>query len=1178
MSDVKWTPAQSQAITARGANVLVNAAAGSGKTAVLTERIVRLLAPEDGSAPIPADRLLVVTFTRAAASEMRARIEKGLKDTLKEAYSSGNAARRRLISRQIKQLAAAKITTIDSFCQSVVKEYFHILGIDPSFAMTQGAEAVVIKDEVFSKLTEKLYAENNESFYLLVKSYCRNGSELALKDMVYKLYDFTRSIPYPERFIERAAREYECEKGLENTAWFEKIENDWRRMCGSVSALYKEAALLIPADEKWDKARALIERERAAAERICAADIRSGALLASECTFETLRMPPKEPPELTEKIKSARNTAKETIKKMCSLLPGSFDSVEEFMKTRLHSAVSALAEVTLRFSSELEEYKRINNIYEFSDIEQLAYRLFAENETVRRALKSRYDEILIDEYQDTNSLQDELFAMISNGANLFMVGDMKQSIYRFRSSDPLVFRQKADSYSAEEDAPERKIALSENFRSRSEVLGAVNDLFAAAMSIDVGELKYDGEQRLNCGNKGYKSTGFDYTAECIVIENNGADEEEAPDRAQAEAEYIAARINEMKRSGFLVRDKIRRKDESGAYVEEDGVRPVKNSDFVVLMSSHKADGSVYREVFTRCGIESFCENEGYFVRPEIKLMMSLLRIIENPGRDIPMLAVMRSVAGGFSDEEIARMRTGNRNRSFYDILFDIYSKYLAKKDGGGLSAAAEEFGKKTARFCEQLLEWRDMSRYMSAEQLVRAVCEQAGLYAFFGAVDGKEAQANLRLFFDRAQQYESAGFRGLFSFLRHMESLEANSEDLPGASVADSGDCVRIMTIHKSKGLEMPVVFLAGCGKRFNKKSAEGKLLIHKELGIALDFVSYEDGVEIASPVRETVAGAIKSELLSEEMRKLYVALTRAKEKLIVTACIGNKREELTKRAAKWEDTGIAGLAKEAANAAGFIDWLAPAAMESELWKYEYIPCGGKEAIKEEPAPQRVYTVFSAPENSAILDYKYPYAAERLKSKAAVSDFKGIEHEGVTLAAKPEFLAGDGEVTGAEFGTAVHKIMETLPKEYGTNREQINKHIISLTEKGNIRPELLRTLTADKIVKFYSSEIGRRITAAEKVYRESEFEIGVDAAALYGDSSLEGEETLLQGVIDCWFYEDGEIVLVDYKTDKVQDLEEIHQKYDIQVALYAEALEKITKKRVKEKFIYLFSRDIVIQC
>lgn len=524
------------------------------------------------------------------------------------------------------------------------------------------------------------------------------------------------------------------------------------------------------------------------------------------------------------------------------------------------------------------------------------------------------------------------------------------------------------------------------------------------------------------------------------------------------------------------------------------------------------------------------------------------------------------------------MRAGSREKCFYDILFDIYSKYLTKKDSDELSAEADEFGKKTARFCEQLLEWRDMSRYMSAEQMVRTVCEQAGLYAFFGAVDGKEAQANLQLFFDRAQQYESAGFRGLFAFLRHMESLEANSEDLQGASVADSADCVRIMTIHKSKGLEMPVVFLAGSGKRFVKKSAEGKLLIHKELGIALDYVSYEDGVEITSPVHETVAGAIRSELLSEEMRKLYVALTRAKEKLIVTACIGNKKGELDKRAAKWEDTGLCGLAEEAADAGGFIDWIAPAAMESAAWKYEYIPCAETEYRQEEIAQKEYDRGFAAPENTGILDYKYPYAAERLKSKAAVSEFKGVVHSDAALAAKPAFLEPEGAVTGTEFGTAVHMIMELLPKEHGRNVEQINRQINSLVQKGKIRPELLRTLTADKIVKFYSSDIGMRIAAAENVFRESEFEIGADAAQLYNDPSLEGEEALLQGVIDCWFYEDGEIVLVDYKTDKVQDLEEIHQKYDIQLALYAGALEKITKKRVKEKFIYLFSRDIVIQC
>lgn len=1170
MSGVKWTKNQNDAITARCANVLVNAAAGSGKTAVLTARIINRLVPENDEEPIRADRLLVVTFTRAAAAEMRDRIERGLKDKLAQAAADGDMKKRRFVSAQIKQLAAAKIMTIDSFCQTVVKEHFHLLDLDPSYSIVSGPEAKIIWDEAFDKLCDELYASNDSGFYLLVKSFCKNGSEKNLREMVYKLYGFACSLPYPERYIARSAEEYACKGGFENTVWFGKIKSKYDLMLETANSNYKEVLSLLPPDDMWDKARALLTDEAKRVSEIASFEA------AGEVSFETLRLPAKADSELKERIKALRGAAKDSVKSIGGLMPGDGDMTERFLTERLYPAAKALAGLTLKFSDALFAHKKQKAVLEFSDIEQLAYRLLAENDAIRKIQQERYDEILIDEYQDTNSLQDELFAMLASGSNLFMVGDMKQSIYRFRSSDPLVFRSKADSYSPDNDAPDRKITLSENFRSRREVLNCVNDIFAAAMSKAVGELEYDDDQRLNCGNDGYTETGFDYTAECVVLENLASEDEDSPERVQAEAEYIASRIAEMKRQGFLVRDRIKVKKDNGEYAEEDGVRPVRNSDFAVLMSSHKAVSGTYREVFARYGIDCWCENEGYFIRPEIKLMMSLLRVIENPEQDIPMVAVLRSAAGGFSDEEIAQIRISERKKSFCGAMFSIYSKYLTAKEKGILTESGAAFGERVARFCEELTEWRDMARYMSADQMVRALYERTGLYAFFGAVDNGEAQANLRLFFDRARQYEGAGFRGLFAFLRYMEKLESNSQDLSGADFANGGDYVQIMTIHKSKGLEMPVVFLAGCGKKFSSESIKGTLLPHKELGFSVDYVSFDENVEITSPVRGVISDEISAELKSEEMRKLYVALTRAKEKLIVTACIDNKNARLDERRAKWAATGLGGLRGTAGDANGFIDWIAPAAIESVNWKYEYVPCAGQKTIGTGETAEEVREIFIPKNAKEILTYDYPYAAERLKSKAAVSDFKGINHTD-TLVTKPAFMS-DGDGSGTEFGTAIHRIMETLPREQGKNTEYIKRHINALVECGDIRPELLRTINAAKVAGFYSSAIGERIIAAKEVYRESEFEIGADAGELYSAPELSGEIALLQGVIDCWFEEDGEVVLVDYKTDRVKEIDEIHQKYDIQLALYAQALEKITKKRVKEKFIYLFSRDIVIQC
>ena len=1146
MSDIKWTKEQLSAITARKSKVLVNAAAGSGKTAVLTTRIIKRLIPENGETPVRADRLLVVTFTRAAAGEMRERIEKGLKDELAKAASCGDMKKRRFISNQIKQLAGAKICTIDSFCQSFIKEYFHILNIDPSFRIAQKSEENLIREEVFDRLTERLYKEKDSSFMILVSKCTRSGREDMVRDMVERLYDFTSNMPYPTEFIEKSAEEYLCRHGFYNTVWSDKLCEEGKERLAIFAEGFDRLA-------EVNENAAEITEDR---ERICE---------ISQLTFKDALKAMRDfickPIEGMSKFSAKmREELAEEIRALGEAIPEDTTELEEFLREVFYPEIKALADVAVKFISEMDEAKRVRSILTFSDIERMAYRLLAENDAIREEQKNRFDEILIDEYQDTNALQDGIFEMLSNGENLFMVGDMKQSIYRFRGSEPLVFRSKADSYSADTAAKMRKIMLTKNYRSRSEVLSSVNDLFANCMSRVVGELCYDEKEQLNLGNEGYEDTSFSYKSEFALLELDGTDDESLG-RAEAEAEYIANRISEMKKSGFLVRDK-------------DTTRSLKNSDIMILMSSHKADGKIFREVLSKYGIDCACDREGYFSRPEIKLIMSLLAAIENPERDIAMAAVMRSFIGGFSDDELARVRINGRKMSFYESLCDICSKYIALKAKGKLSAGGEIFGEKAAAFVGKINEWRDKARYMSAERLVNMLFEDAGFYAFFGAAGGEEAILNLELFFDRAKQYETSGYRGMFSFLQHMERLEKSGDDLEGASFAEGGDYVRIMTIHKSKGLEIPVVFLAGGGKRFNRIDAQGKLLMHQRLGFSLDYTDYNEGVLISSPIGGIFANTIRDELLSEEMRKLYVALTRAKEKLIVTACI-KKDSKTEERLERWEALGAFGMQNEAKKANTFTDWLAPVAITSENWEFHFIRDMERGcAVEREEVVQEI-TLPNIDRVREMLTYTYPYAAKALKSKAAVSEFKGISH--VDMAEKPKFLS-DKHTSGTDFGTAVHKIMETLPRDRGTDREFIEEHIASLAASGDIPSELSGTFGADKIMKFFASELGKRFSAAKKVYSESEFEIGLDAGELYGDGELCGETVLLQGVIDCWFEEDDGIVLVDYKTDRVRNLDEIHQKYDIQLELYARALEKIAKKRVKEKFIYLFSLDSVVQC
>ncbi|MBQ8636809.1 MAG: helicase-exonuclease AddAB subunit AddA [Clostridia bacterium] len=1162
MSNVVWTTEQESAITARDAKVLVNAAAGSGKTAVLTSRIIKRLIPDNNEKPVRADRLLVVTFTRAAAAEMRERIERGLKNELIKASEIGDMKKRRFISNQIKQLAGAKISTIDSFCQSLVKEYFHILNISPSFQIVQKSEEKLMREEVFDKLTERLYKENNKSFITLAESCARSGREDSIRELVERLYDFAANLPYPEKFIDEGAEEYLCKDGFLDTIWAKRIESAVNEKLNVFIAIYSESLLSVSKEEEYT---AVVTAEKDRLYEILGMPLEEKIAAMREFKLQKIELD-------NSAVISLRDNIAEAIRLEGDIIPEDTEDFEKILKDIYYPQARAVADLTIEFKKELDETKRKSSVLSFSDIERLAYRLLADSDNIREEIRSRYDEILIDEYQDTNALQDGIFEMITDGKNLFMVGDMKQSIYRFRGSEPLVFRSKSDTYRSRKNAKERKITLSKNFRSRKEVLKSVNDLFESCMSRIVGEIEYDKSQKLNLGNDGYEKTGADYKSEFVLIEQDKT-LENAPQRAKLEAEYIARRILDMKKNAFPVRDKVEIV-EDGVTKLVDSTRPIRNSDILILMSSHKADGKVFREVFAKYGIDCYCDHEGFFVEPEIKLMMSLLRVIENPQVDIPLVSVMRSVIGGFTDDEIATIRAYERGKSFFDALCSVYSKFLVLKERGESAEGAMLFGEKVALFVERINFWRDRSRYLSAERMISMLYEQTGIYSFFCATDSGQAKANLQLFFDRAKQYESAGYRGLFAFLKYMEKLERTGDDLEGAGFSVGGDYVRIMTIHKSKGLEEPVVFLAGANKRFNTKDSTGRLVMHNRLGFSLDYMNYNESIMISSPVKDMFVSAINEELLSEEMRKLYVALTRAKEKIIVTAHIEKnaKTEEILQ---DWKEKGSINMASEAANAKTFAEWLAPVSMNSAHWKFKYVE--GLE-IEEKAREEKRSEAIELPETEkaiSILNYTYPYTAMGIKSKAAVSDFKGIAKN--KLAEKPKFMSG-AKMGGAEFGTAVHKIMETLPREKGNDIAFIKKHILALREAGHITSDVAKWVSADRILKFYTSELGRRFMAAEKVHQESEFEIGVDASKLTGDMSLKGEEILLQGVIDCWFEEDDGIVLIDYKTDRVKEIDEIHQKYDIQLELYAEALEKIAKKRVKEKFIYLFSMDCVVQC
>lgn len=1220
MSERRWTEDQEKAIyakwineekTKRG-NILVQAAAGSGKTAVLVERIIKKLMPEDDGDKCDITNLLVVTFTNAAAGEMRERISSAVSKELTKAIAEKDYKKQKFLKRQLSLMGSADITTIDAFCLKTIRSYFHILNIDPDFSIMDSSELELMKDDAMEKLFEDMYEENNREFIDLICLYTDGRDDRNLADKIKQIYNFIQSFPEPERWLEekcrrfsspsesvwvkegiRRAREYaengieklRCAAGImiETSLGFcddaEKVmlnmppleENDiyltWGTYYTAVYNEYFNMKKMLSAE--WDELYELLKFEY----------INMGA----KAVFVNKDMQIKDK-ELKEEVKKLRDAAKDICNDIKGYISMPFEEAEEIIKT-LGVTVSALSDMTVRFGKIYSGMKEEQNVMEFSDVEHLCYKLFWEHEEVRNEFKSRYEEILMDEYQDSNRLQDELFKSISRGDNIFMVGDMKQSIYRFRSSDPTIFKEKSDVYEKLETAENRKIVLGKNFRSRSQVLDSINDVFELIMTEESGGIDYDEDQRLNVGDeKSYEDKNPDYRSECIVIEAEGEDEEEETiEKTRLEARVIAARIRELKDSGFLVRDteKVQFSDpKTGETVNEIKTvyRELKNKDITILMSSYKASADIYVDELSKAGIECYAESDGYFERNEIKLVMALLKIIGNPYQDIPLLGVMRSPIGRFSDDDLVNIRLAD-DGYIYSAMKKLTEAY---KNGEIDNEEAENTAKKAIEFSEKLDRWRGYMKYMSSDKLLWTLYEETDIYGFVGALyGGEESQANLRLLFERAKKYEESGYKGLFNFVRYISLLKKKDKDLSTASeVAENHDVVRIMTIHKSKGLEFPVVFLARCANEFYLKDIQQNMLLHKDLGFGLDYIDFEKSIKIPNITKRVTADIMKDESIAEEIRKLYVALTRAKEKLIVTGVIKTPADGLDGIREKWE--GVKHLSgREILEKKRYIDWIIPAAINNpEHWVYKPVSHADAAAGVVEEAADLENKEVSGRDISGFMEYEYPYKdSSDVPSKVSVSEIKQKKSSRefhTAMIPAPEFLKPKEAVKGAARGTVIHYVMQKIPFAEVMDKAYVDNFVESLKKSGILLPEEAEAVDSQAIAEFYNSSLGMRIRKSSRVFREMPFESEIPANIVDEDYPEE-EKVILQGIIDCYFEEDGEIVLVDYKSDYYENIEEIKEKYTTQIELYADAIEKITEKKVKNRYLYLFFDNNMIE-
>ena len=1287
MSEMKWTKEQYCAITEKNCNLLVAAAAGAGKTAVLVERIIQKIIDEKN--PIDIDALLVVTFTNAAATEMRERIGAAISKAIEENKASRN------VRRQLALLSKASITTIHSFCLEVIRNNFQSIDIDPKFRILDETEATLLKTETLNELFEEIYEEDeekNQDFFELLESFGSNRDDQKIQDMVLTVYSFVQSYPWPQLWLNNQLENYMLaeDSDFADTLWgkilletiklrLEGLQVIMEKACSKLQfAMGLEKYLPVFIDDA-DKLRALINkfnitldnknkfsREEVETEYN---EIPTYSMwdeiynFISNIDFSTLPRCSKDADkEIQEEVKKTRDELKAYIKNLKeeAFLLKSAEIIADLKS--MHPILKCLTRLILEFSNKYANKKNQRASVDFNDLEHLCLKILSEVDEegnihptkVANFYKEKYSEILVDEYQDSNLVQEILINMISREEamgtpNVFMVGDVKQSIYRFRQAKPELFLEKYNSYSNTENSLYKKILLFKNFRSRKEVIDGVNFVFKQIMSESVGELDYSDIEKLNPGasypENCDESRKIGGEVELHLIETVGQnkddnselsdsesygeeldideklDEDEILDNLQQEARMVANRIVELLQPDengkkFSVLDK-----------KTNEYRDIQFKDIVILLRTTKNWTDIFTEELSKSGIPTFSDTgSGFFKTPEVQVVLSLLQIIDNPYQDIPLLSVLRSPIGNFSTDDLAELRLADRKASLFEAL-NILALQERKTNEQGHIDNTNGSNEKARRFLERLTQWRDMSLYMSTHKLIWQLYDDTAYFSIVGAMqDGEKKQANLRVLFERALQFESTSYKGLFNFISFIDKLKTNKGDLGSAKILGENDnVVRLMSIHKSKGLEFPVVFLCGCGKKFNFQDMYKGILLHQELGFGPDYVDYKKRIKYPSVPKLAIAQKLKIETLSEEMRILYVGMTRAREKLILTGAVNN----LEKSANKWLSVSMSKTEKFPAHdmlkAQNYLDWICPSAMRhNNSDKLRQAAGIGKEFGEYRIEDESVWGIFlynknhvavpniveqgNAKKTDAIewlksnnsqiscreelvrrLDWKYKYQNfANIPSKISVTEIKrffNINNEGedapiykVSSIKKPLFLQEKKGLSSAEKGTIMHFVMQHLDF-YDNN---IERQINSMMKKELITDKQAKSVNLPKIKEFILSPICQRMLSSGKFFREIPFNIELPFEELYptADTDVVTEDNiLLQGVIDCYFEEDNKIILIDYKTDYIQnrEIESIKKRYNIQLSYYSRALELLTGLPVNERYIYLFSMGELIE-
>ena len=1248
---ISFTEKQQHVIDARGRNLLVSAAAGSGKTAVLVERIVKLVS--DSEHPVDIDRLLVVTFTNAAASEMRERISSALSDRL-----AANPENEHL-QRQTTLLHNAKITTIDSFCLFVLRNQFHTIGLDPGFRIAEEGEDKLMRQEVLAEVLEECYAAGEPDFLNCMEYFSSGNRDTAVEELVWKLYDFAMSTPFPETWLQERRNDYRVmtdspenrtvgSGAFEKIPWVVSLMRRTRLLLEGCESKLTEAIHLCEEPDGPYMYGELLEDEREAVRtllRKCGEDY--DALYSAFGALRFERLPSKKDPAVSAvKREVAKGIRTEVKEQLSDLQEKFFFKGKEQILRQMEScgaAVEALADLTLAFKKAYDIRKRDKNILDFDDIEHFALSILVSIDKDGRCVptetaleyRSYFHEILIDEYQDSNLVQEYILSCISGESegryNRFMVGDVKQSIYKFRLARPELFLEKYETYGQQpqgQAVTAEKIDLHQNFRSRKEILNSVNTVFEQIMGKEAGGIIYDDQAALHPGAV-YPAQADSWANVSELLLFRTDEKPEDLSAKEQEAYGVAVKIKELMRE-LRVTDR-----------ESRALRPLAYRDIVILLRTVSGWDEIFKKVLEEEGIPvHMTSRTGYFAASEVQELLHFLRILDNPLQDIPLYGVLHAYLGDFTEEEIALIRAAHPKKKYlyHAMKACVQSGGVPENSEGGVQADVTVLSKhladKIQGFLDRIDHYRRLSSYLSVQELLQTILRETGYLSYVTVKpEGNKRRANVEMLLVKAADYEKTSYFGLYHFLRYMEQMEKYEVDYGEAGLQDeNADVVRIMSIHKSKGLEFPVCFVSGLAKGFQTRDVNSRLVLDIDEGIGVDYVNPAKRVRGEDLRKNVVAGKLKVDNLAEEMRILYVAMTRAKEKLILTGTVkAPEKTAMTMLPLRQKKEAL--LPYDVLLGAGsFLELILSALARNRCMDSLYRECGLEpdpgnpfyeqdmsirvilsgwtdtvedkleEAVRMEEAKRELVLSDAAKDTDNTLmtqmsdrfAYRYPHGnLENLYTKTTVSELKmagmreetdfsfRLFEEETVVPYLPGFLDHDEQVTGSMRGSAFHKVMELFDftkltidvnKDKKAIADLLKDQLADMRREGSLSEAYYDAVSIPKIADFLMSETAARMgraARAGRLYKEQPFVLGLSADRLSSDFPKE-ETVLIQGIIDVFFEEEGRYVLLDYKTDAVETAQDLVKRYHVQLDYYAEALEQFFGHRDTERIIYSF--------